>query len=81
MKFHQMYGLRVGDEIAIIQPQQQAVTMKISNGRLVETTHNIELEKDALGFIIGINALYQKKMFRSVSKKDCAKEDNSPEKN
>ena len=76
MKFHQMYGLRVGDEIAIIQPQEEPVTMKISQGRLVEAPHNIELEKDALGFIIGINALYQQKMFRAVAKSDCVKRSN-----
>ncbi len=71
MKFHQMYGLRVGDEIAIIQPEEQPVTMKISHGRLIKTSHNSELEKDALGFIIGINALYQNKAFRPVTKEDC----------
>ena len=73
MKFHQMYGLRVGDEIAIIQPEEEAVTMKISKGHLVGTEHNIELEKDALAFIIGTNALYQNKMFRPVTKEDCSK--------
>jgi phosphoglycerol transferase MdoB-like AlkP superfamily enzyme len=71
MKFHQMYGLRVGDEIAIIQPEEKPITMKITNGKLVEIAHNNELEKDALGFIIGINALYQEKLFRPVSKEDC----------
>ncbi len=71
MKFHQMYGLRVGDEIAIIQPEEQPVTMKINHGHLIESTHNTELEKDALGFIIGINALYQNKAFRPVNQADC----------
>ncbi len=73
MKFHQMYGLRVGDEIAIIQPEETPITMKIEQGNLVETAHNRELEKDALGFIIGLNALYQEKMFRPVSETDCKK--------
>ena len=71
MKFHQMYGLRVGDEIAIIQPEEAPITMHIHNGHLIETRHNNELEKDALGFIIGINALYQEKLFRPISKEDC----------
>jgi phosphoglycerol transferase MdoB-like AlkP superfamily enzyme len=71
MQFHQMYGLRVGNEIAIIQPEEDPITMRISNGKLVETTHNIELEKDTLGFIIGINALYQQKKFRPISPEDC----------
>ena len=71
MKFHQMYGLRVGNEIAIIQPEEQPITMKMNNGKLIATAHNDELEKDALGFIIGINALYQEKLFRPISKEDC----------
>jgi phosphoglycerol transferase MdoB-like AlkP superfamily enzyme len=71
MKFHQMYGLRVGNEIAIIQPKQQPITMKIHNGYLVAAPHNNELEKDTLGFIIGLNALYQEKLFRPVSKEEC----------
>jgi len=72
MQFHQMYGLRVGDEIAIIQPKKEAVTMKIENGHLVETEHNEELEKDVLAFVTGINALYQKKLFKPVTMQDCA---------
>ena len=71
MQFHQMYGLRAGEEIAIIQPEEQPVTMKIENGHLVEAPHNEELEKDTLAFIIGVNALYQKKQYRPVVKGDC----------
>jgi len=71
MKFHQMYGLRAGDEIAIIQPEEEPVTMKIENGHLVEAPHNEELEKDTLAFIIGVNALYQEKLYRPISKSDC----------
>ena len=71
MQFHQMYGLRVGKEIAIIQPEEQPVTMKIEDGHLLEIPHNKELEKDALAFIIGINALYQEKLYRPVVEGDC----------
>jgi len=71
MQFHQMYGLRVGEEIAIIQPEMKSVTMKIENQKLVESTQNSELEKDALAFVVGINDLYQTKQFRPVSTQDC----------
>ena len=71
MQFHQMYGLRVGEEIAIIQPEMKPVTMKIENHRLLESTQNSELEKDALAFVIGINDLYQTKQFRPVVQQDC----------
>ncbi|MEH6458010.1 MAG: LTA synthase family protein [Cocleimonas sp.] len=71
LQFHQMYGLRVDDEIAIIQPEMKPVTMKIKNKRLVETNQNIELEQDALAFVIGINDLYQTKQYRPVKQQDC----------
>jgi phosphoglycerol transferase MdoB-like AlkP superfamily enzyme len=71
MKFHQMYGLRVKDEIAIIQPEEKPITMKIKQGHLLETAHNQVLEKDALAFIIGVNGLYQEKLFRPITKQDC----------
>ncbi|MEE9446729.1 MAG: LTA synthase family protein, partial [Arenicellales bacterium] len=71
MKFHQMYGLRVGDDIAIIQPELEAVTMKIQDGHLVNAPHQPELEQDALAFIIGTNALYQNQAYRPVLAQDC----------
>lgn len=75
MQFHQMYGLRVGEEIAIIQPKMKPITMKIENQRLVESTQNSELEKDALAFVVGINDLYQTKQFRPALEYDCPTND------
>lgn len=72
MQFHDMYGLRVGDEIAIIQPKEGVVTMKIEGGKLVEAPQNEELEKDVLAFVIGLNDLYQKQLYKPVTKKDCS---------
>ncbi len=71
MQFHQMYGLRAGEEIAIIQPEEKPVTMKIEKEHLVAAPHNEALEKDTLAFIIGINALYQNKLYRPVGEGDC----------
>lgn len=71
MQFHQMYGLRVGEEIAIVQPEMKPVTMKIENQKLVESTPNRELEQDALAFVVGINDLYQTKQYRPVLAQDC----------
>jgi len=72
MQFHQMYGLRVGDKIAIIQPEEAPVTMKIAEGqRLIETEHDTELEKDVLAFVIGTNELYQKQLYKPVTPADC----------
>ncbi len=72
MQFHQMYGLRVADKIAIIQPEKDPVTMKIVDKKLIEVAHDTELEKDVLAFVIGLNELYQKQLFKPVSPADCA---------
>ena len=71
MQFHQMYGLRVADEIAIIQPEEKPVTMKIENGHLVSTAHNIELEKDVLAFVVALNEMYQKRLYQPITAEDC----------
>jgi len=71
MQFHQMYGLRIADKIAIIQPEEEPVTMKIVDGKLIETSHDTELEKDVLAFVIGLNVLYQEQLFKPISADDC----------
>ena len=71
MQFHEMYGLRVDDEIAIIQPEMPPITMKIKNEKLIKTEQNTELEQDALAFVIGINDLYQTKHYRPFLQDDC----------
>jgi len=71
VQFHPIYGLRVGQEIAIVQTEMKLVTKKIENQRLVDSTQNGELEKDDLAFVVGINELYQKKSFRPVSAQNC----------
>jgi len=71
MQFHQMYGLRVADKIAIIQPEKKPVTMKIVDKKLIQIEHDKELEKDVLAFVIGLNDLYQKQLFKPVDSKDC----------
>jgi phosphoglycerol transferase MdoB-like AlkP superfamily enzyme len=64
LQFHDIYGLRYKNEIAVLQPGAPAETYLIDeNDRLILTEHNVELEKDNLAFIITLDILYQKKLF------------------
>ncbi len=64
MQFNENYALRVGDEVAIIRPRKAAQTFKYVDEHLVPIAHNEELEKDALAFVLGLNHLYDKRLFR-----------------
>jgi len=50
--------------VAVVQPSQPAQTFEYKDEHLVETEHNLELEKDALAFVLGLNHLYNKQLFR-----------------
>jgi len=64
MQFNENYALRVGDKVAIVRPQKPAETFMYVKKHLVPTEHDVELEKDALAFVIGLNHLYDKRLFR-----------------
>lgn len=64
MQFNENYALRVGDKVAIIRPMRPAETFLYVDTHLVPTEHDVELEKDALAFVIGLNHLYDKRLFR-----------------
>ena len=64
MQFNENYALRVGDKVAVVRPRQKPQTFKYENEHLVEIAHNVELEKDALAFVIGLNYLYDKQLYR-----------------
>jgi len=64
MQFNENYALRVGDKIAIVRPQKAAETFMYVKKHLVPTEHDVELEKDALAFVVGLNHLYDKRLFR-----------------
>jgi len=63
MQFHDIYGLRRKNEIAVLQPGKPATTYNITKGdHLVLSKHNTELEKDALAFIITLDLLYNQQL-------------------
>ncbi len=64
MQFNENYALRVGDKVAVVRPRHEPQTFRYENQRLVETAHDRELERDALAFVIGLNHLYDKQLFR-----------------
>jgi phosphoglycerol transferase MdoB-like AlkP superfamily enzyme len=64
MQFNETYALRIDNEVAVIQPSQPAQTFTYQDEHLVETKHNEELEKDALAFVLGLNHLYDKQLYR-----------------
>ena len=64
MQFNENYALRVGDKVAVVQPRKKALTFKYVGKHLVPTSHDIELEKNALAFVIALNYLYDKQLYR-----------------
>ena len=65
LQYHDIYGLRHKNQIAVLQPGKPAETYLVSaEDHLTPTEHNIELEKDALAFIITLDHLYSQQQFR-----------------
>lgn len=64
MQFNENYALRVGDKVAVVQPRQKAQTYKYLENHLVPTEHDTDLEKNALAFVVGLNYLYDKQLYR-----------------
>jgi phosphoglycerol transferase MdoB-like AlkP superfamily enzyme len=64
MQFNENYALRVGNKVAVVQPRVKAETFIYVNEHLVSAPHDVELEKNALAFVIGLNHLYDKQLYR-----------------
>ena len=64
MQFHDMYGLRKGNQVAIIQPNTKALTFIYRDSHLHPSEHNEDLEKDTAAFVHVLNDLYQKRLYR-----------------
>jgi len=63
MQFNENYALRVDNRVAVILPNQPALSFKYENEHLVAMEHDKELEKDALAFVVGLNYLYDKQKY------------------
>jgi len=64
MQFHTSYALRVKDKIAILRPNKKALTFLYQDEHLIETQSDKELEKDLLAFIVTLDYLYNKKLYK-----------------
>lgn len=64
MQFNQSYALWLNDHIAIVQPNQEPLTFTYKNERLVSSAHDAELEKNALAFIVTLDHLYNKRLYK-----------------
>ncbi|MEA2110939.1 MAG: sulfatase-like hydrolase/transferase [Campylobacterota bacterium] len=64
MQFNSTYGLRVDDTVAVLREGMKAQTFTYVNGHLVERESDVELEKDLLAFIVSLDYLYNKKLYK-----------------
>ncbi len=63
MQFNESYALRVEDIVAVVSPEQKPQTFIYRDKALHPTSHDIELEKDALAFVLTLNHLYEKQLY------------------
>ncbi|MDD5372154.1 MAG: sulfatase-like hydrolase/transferase [Sulfurimonas sp.] len=72
MQFHTSYALRVDDKVTVISPNKKPATFIYKNpatyldkdNHLTPAEDDKELEKDALAFIITLDHLYEKKLYK-----------------
>ncbi|MFA5216210.1 LTA synthase family protein [Sulfuricurvum sp.] len=64
MMFNDIFALRDHNNIAILQPNKEAQSFVYLNEHLKPSPHNKELEKDVLAFIIVLDDMYNKKLYR-----------------
>ena len=64
MQFNSTYALRVGDKVAIIRPNKKAQTFIYRDKHLVKTDSDEDLEKGVLAFVIALDLIYNKKLYR-----------------
>lgn len=58
MQFNDYYALRENNKVAVIRPGKEALTFIYRDEKLNPTEHDINLEQDALAFILTLDHLY-----------------------
>ncbi|MDP2076906.1 MAG: LTA synthase family protein [Sulfuricurvum sp.] len=74
MMFNDTFALRVGNKVAIVQPNKEALTFTYENEHLKSIPHDVELEQDALAFVKIMDDMYNKKLFQVSKGKVCKSE-------
>jgi len=64
LQFNENYALRVGNRVAVVIPSQPAQTYEYVGKHLKPIEHDVELEKDALAFVLTLNHLYDKQLYK-----------------
>ena len=62
MQFNDYYALRQDNKVAVIRPGKKALTFAYRDKKLQSAEHDIDLEKDALAFVITLDYLYNNKL-------------------
>jgi phosphoglycerol transferase MdoB-like AlkP superfamily enzyme len=64
MQFNDFYALRVKDKVAVVRPDKMPLTFVYEKEHLKQTTKDNGLETDALAFVLALDHLYDKKLYR-----------------
>ncbi len=64
MQFHDTYGLRVDNKVAVIEPNMKPKTYIYENQHLKPTNEDKKLEKDLISFITILNYIYQNMLYQ-----------------
>lgn len=64
MQFYTSYALRVDNKVAILRENKKPITFLFENNHLVKTESDTELEKDVLAFVITLDHIYDKKLYK-----------------
>lgn len=65
MLFNDTFALRVKDDVAVLEPGKEAKIFHYENEHLVPKGMDEELSKDVLAFVIVMDDMYNKKLFRT----------------
>ena len=58
MQFNDYYALRENNKVAVIRPGKEALTFIYRDEKLHPVEHDIDLEQDALAFVLTLDHLY-----------------------
>lgn len=64
MQFNDNYALRIGNKVAVLRPEKEALTFVYQEQKMLPVEHDEDLEKKALAFILTMNHLYEKRLYK-----------------
>ncbi len=68
MQFYSLYGFMRDGKLAVLEPNAAAKTYQVDGDDLIPTTHDTELERDALALLTTSSHLYQNRQHRLPGK-------------